>query len=50
MTKIPDDNNFALGCDVAYGRVHEFPTKVEELDEEKKSLKWFNLIFLLHFI
>ena len=39
LTKIPDDNNFSLGCDVAYGRVHEFPTKVEELDEEKKSLK-----------
>ena len=38
-TKIPDDNNFSLGCDVAYGRIHEFPKNIEELDEEKKSLK-----------
>ena len=28
-TKIPDDNNFSLGCDVAYGRIHEFPKNIE---------------------
>ena len=39
LTKIPDDNNFTLGCDVAYGKAHEFPKIFEELDEEKKSLK-----------
>ena len=39
LTKIPNDNNFSLGCDVAYGRVHEFPINAEELDEEKKTLK-----------
>ena len=39
MTKIPDDNNFSLGCDVAYGKVHEFPKNVVELDEEKRTLK-----------
>ena len=38
-TKIPDDNNFSLGCDVAYGRIHEFPKNIEELDEEKRTLK-----------
>ena len=39
ITKIPDDNNFSLGCDVAYGKVHEFPKNVVELDEEKRTLK-----------
>ena len=39
MTKIPDDSRFSLGCDVAYGRIHEFPIKIKEDDEEKKSLK-----------
>ena len=39
LTKIPDDENFSLGCDVAYGKVHEFPKIFEELDEEKKALK-----------
>ena len=39
ITKIPDDNNFSLGCDVAYGRIHEFPKNIEELDEEKRTLK-----------
>ena len=39
MTKIPDNGNFSLGCDVAYGRIHEFPKKNIELDEEKKSLR-----------
>ena len=38
-TKIPDDNNFSLGCDVAYGRIHEFPKNIEELDEERRNLK-----------
>ena len=38
-TKIPDDNNFSLACDVAYGRIHEFPKNIEELDEEKRTLK-----------
>ena len=38
-TKIPDDNNFSLGCDVAYGRIHEFPKNIEELDEERRTLK-----------
>ena len=38
-TKIPENDNFSLGCDVAYGRVHEFPKNEEEQDEEKKSLK-----------
>ena len=38
-TKIPNDNNFSLGCDVAYGRIHEFPKNIEELDEEKRTLK-----------
>ena len=37
LTKIPVD--FSLGCDVAYGRVHEFPLYMEELDEEKTTLK-----------
>ena len=39
MTKIPEDKKFSLGCDVAYGRIHEFPIKTNEYDEEKKSLK-----------
>ena len=39
LTIIPDNNNFSLGCDVAYGRVHEFPKNEEELDEEKRTLK-----------
>ena len=39
LTKIPTDDDFSLGCDVAYGRVHEFPKLNEELDEEKKTLK-----------
>ncbi len=39
ITKIPEDNNFSLGCDVAYGKAHEFPKNFEELDEEKKTLK-----------
>ena len=39
MTKIPEDNNFSLGCDVAYGKVHEFPKNVVEFDEEKRTLK-----------
>ena len=39
ITKIPEDNNFSLGCDVAYGKVHEFPKNVVELDEEKRTLK-----------
>ena len=39
MCKIPEDDNFSLGCDVAYGRIHEFPKKTIEYDEEKKSLK-----------
>ena len=39
LTKIPSDDNFSLGCDVAYGKVHEFPKIFEELDEEKKTLK-----------
>ena len=39
LTKIPDDENFSLGCDVAYGKVHRFPKIFEELDEEKKALK-----------
>jgi hypothetical protein len=39
LTKIPTDDDFSLGCDVAYGRVHEFPKFNEELDEEKKTLK-----------
>ena len=39
LTKISDEENFSLGCDVAYGKVHEFPKIFEELDEEKKSLK-----------
>jgi hypothetical protein len=39
LTKIPNDENFSLGCDVAYGKVHEFPKNIEELDEEKKTLK-----------
>ena len=39
MTKIPDDRNFSLGCDVAFGRIHEFPMKINEVDDEKKSLK-----------
>ena len=38
-TKIPDDNNFSLGCDVAYGRIHEFPKNIEELAEETRTLK-----------
>ena len=39
LTKISAEENFSLGCDVAYGKVHEFPKIFEELDEEKKSLK-----------
>ena len=39
MTKIPDDGNFSLGCVVAFGRIHEFPMKINESDDEKKSLK-----------
>ena len=39
MTKIPYDNKFSLGCDVAYGKIHEFPMKNIELDDEKESLK-----------
>ena len=39
MAKIPDDRNFSLGCDVAFGRIHEFPMKINESDDEKKSLK-----------
>ena len=39
LTKIPSEDNFSLGCDVAYGKVHEFPKIFEELDEEKKTLK-----------
>ena len=39
LTKIPSDDNFSLGCDVAYGKVHAFPKIFEELDEEKKTLK-----------
>ena len=39
ITKIPEDDNFSLGCDVAYGKVHEFPKNVVELDEEKRTLK-----------
>ena len=39
LTKIPTDDDFSLGCDVAYGRVHEFPKIFEELDKEKKALK-----------
>ena len=39
MSMIPDDDNFSLGCDVAYGKIHEFPKKTIEYDEEKKSLK-----------
>ena len=38
-TKIPVANNFSLGCDVAYGRIHEFPKNIEELDEERRTLK-----------
>ena len=32
MTKIPYDNKFSLGCDVAYGKIHEFPMKNIELE------------------
>ena len=30
LTKIPNDENFSLGCDVAYGKVHEFQKNIEE--------------------
>ena len=42
LTKIPNNSDFSLGCDVAFGRIHEFPKNIEEteeIDEEKKSLK-----------
>ncbi len=40
LIKIPDNRKFSLGCDVAYGKIHEFPMKSEiDEDEEKKSLK-----------
>ena len=39
LTKIPNDSGFSLGCDVAYGPIHEFPIKKIETDEEKTSLK-----------
>ena len=42
MAKIPDKRNFTLGCDVAFGKIHEFPMKSkkgEDEDEEKSSLK-----------
>lgn len=39
MATIPNTNDFSLGCDVAYGKLHEFPVQYEEFDEEKKSLK-----------
>ena len=38
-TKIPDDSHFSLGCNVAYGKIHEFPIKIKEEDDEKRSLK-----------
>ena len=40
LIKIPNNKTFALGCDVAYGKMHEFPKKSEnDEDEEKKGLK-----------
>ena len=42
LTKIPNNSDFSLGCDVAFGRIYEFPKNIEEseeIDEEKKSLK-----------
>jgi len=38
-TKIPNNNNFSLGCDVAYGKAHEFPIKAQERDDELQILK-----------
>ena len=31
---IENDNNFILGCDVAYGALHEFPKEKDEIVEE----------------
>ena len=40
LIKIPNNKKFALGCNVAYGKIHEFPMKSEnDEDEEKKGLK-----------
>ena len=40
LIKIPNNKKFALGCNVAYGKLHEFPMKSEnDEDEEKKGLK-----------
>ena len=40
LIKIPNNKKFSLGCDVAYGKIHEFPMKNEnDEDEEKKGLK-----------
>ena len=40
LIKLPNNKKFSLGCDVAYGKIHEFPMKSEnDEDEEKKGLK-----------
>ena len=35
---IPNDKDFSFGCDVAYGKVHEFPMKIEESDDEERKI------------
>lgn len=38
LATIPNDKNFSFGCDVAYGKVHEFPMKKEDSDDEEKKI------------
>ena len=37
--KIAGDGSFELGCDVAYGKLHEFPFDEDDNNEEKKKLR-----------
>ena len=37
--KIIGDGSFELGCDVAYGKLHEFPFDEDDMNEETKKLR-----------
>lgn len=37
--QIENNPYFEMGCDVAYGKLHEFPIAVSEMDDELKKLK-----------
>ena len=40
ISQIDNDDYFELGCDVAFGRIHQFPSNEElELDSENKKLR-----------